>query len=498
VGQDNGWRPADEERDLSLPPHNLDAEEAVLGSILKHPPSIARVSDFLRAEDFYSPRNGKIYAAMLSLLAQPRPIDYHTVADELTQLGTFEAAGGLLYLTELNVVTPTSAHIEHYAQIVADHAARREMIAFAQDVTERAYAGKLDPQDVIAFGRARLDAIEQARGGQVSSLDSFPVPEDWGQAVASPLAEVEYVTDLVRPGRILLVAAVEGVGKSYVRDELAIRLAHAGGSFAGTWPINQRGRVLVLSEMHHDDDIRYRDDVLKALELTRECLVGRYWHHDLATAANGESPLLAPDWRTWVTRWCREHEVIVLFVDTVTTATGGMDSWGQGMVKLFADLRAMLAELPTLGLVLNVHLSKPKGGHQQRDITAVLGDWAKWVDVVVLLEDAGAGTTKLTTAKRVRRPRTILALRQRGLLVQPSFLGGEASSHPKVAPEAFLAAVRATPGIDRKALATLLGVGTDSVHRYAEQAPTQVVERKDTGTRYAKYRFYPLEQPSEG
>src|SRR5215471_11977747 len=92
-----------EERDLSLPPHSLQAEEAVLGSVLKNPASIVRVSDFLRPEDFYQQRNKHVFRAMLALFTDGQPIDYHSTADRLQQLGVYEASGGQLYLSELNL-----------------------------------------------------------------------------------------------------------------------------------------------------------------------------------------------------------------------------------------------------------------------------------------------------------------------------------------------------------------------------------------------------------
>src|ERR1051326_3317933 len=107
-----------EERDLSLPPHSLQAEEAVLGSVLKNPTSIVRVADFLRPEDFYNQRNQHVYRAMLALFSDGIPIDYHSTADRLDQHGVYEAAGGLLYLSELNLSTPTAAYIDHYGRIV--------------------------------------------------------------------------------------------------------------------------------------------------------------------------------------------------------------------------------------------------------------------------------------------------------------------------------------------------------------------------------------------
>src|SRR5260370_3644462 len=89
-----------EERDLSLPPHSIQAEEAVLGSILKNPASIVRVSDFLKPEDFYQQRNKHVFRAMLSLVTNGKPNDYHSTAHSLPHARTYEAPGALLYLSE--------------------------------------------------------------------------------------------------------------------------------------------------------------------------------------------------------------------------------------------------------------------------------------------------------------------------------------------------------------------------------------------------------------
>src|ERR1051325_1179785 len=119
--------PGAEERDLSLPPHSIQAEEAVLGSVLKNPASVVRVSDFLKPEDFYQQRNRHVFRAMLALFADGQPIDYHSTADRLQQQGAYEASGGLLYLSELNLATPSAAHIEHYGKIVERTSIMRQL-----------------------------------------------------------------------------------------------------------------------------------------------------------------------------------------------------------------------------------------------------------------------------------------------------------------------------------------------------------------------------------
>src|SRR5918911_2585975 len=142
----------DGERDLNLPPHSPEAEEAVLGSVLKNPASIVQIADFLRAEDFYAPRNRHVFKAMLAINADGRPIDYHTLADQLRQLDLYEASGGLIYLSELNLATPTAAHIEHYARIVERTSIMRQLISKAQSISELAYRDNLDPE--VALDKA--------------------------------------------------------------------------------------------------------------------------------------------------------------------------------------------------------------------------------------------------------------------------------------------------------------------------------------------------------
>jgi replicative DNA helicase len=141
VDEGSGAAVADD-RDLSLPPHSQQAEEAVLGSVLKNSTSIVHVSDFLRAEDFYAQRNRHVFRAMVTLFADGLPIDYHSIADRLQQLGLYEASGGLMYLSQLSLSTPTSAHIEHYGRIIERTSVGRQLIARAQTIAEIAYRDK--------------------------------------------------------------------------------------------------------------------------------------------------------------------------------------------------------------------------------------------------------------------------------------------------------------------------------------------------------------------
>jgi hypothetical protein len=294
---------------------------------------------------------------------------------------------------------------------------------------------------------------------------AFPEPEDRGTATLSPLGAVEYVEDIARPGRIVVWAAEEGAGKSYTVDgELGIRVAVAGGSLAGTWPILKTGPVLVLSEMHPDDDFGREETILPALGLDRSALTGRYYRLPLMTAAGGPPALTVPEWRAWITDWLREHGALLLIIDTATGATQ-VDPWGQAIQAVYRDLRAMLEAYPELAVVLLLHLKKPQGRGERR-ISDVLGEWGRWCDVVVLQEQDGTNRTKLSTSKRVRHMRRISATRSEGLLIDPVDL--DEMRGQKVPEDAVLAAIVAQPGISFRELGAALDVSKDTAARYVK------------------------------
>jgi len=366
---------------------------------------------------------------------------------------------------------------EHAAFTAADEARRQaEIDADPELAAQRDELGLLPAWQGVDRERERLAAAKVP----------WPEPENRGTAVLSAQGDVEYVVDLgVRPGRILLVGAEEGTGKSYAIDsELGIRLACAGGAFAGTWPIRETVPVLVLSEMHADDDHAREETVLAALEKQRADLDRNYWRLSLMTAAGGAPALTVPEWRTWITGWMAEHGVRVLVVDTATGATA-VDPWGKAIQDVYRNLRGMLAEYPELAIVLIVHLKKPSGRGERR-ISDVLGEWGRWCDVVLMLEADGATRTKISTYKRVRTPRRIVAVKRDGLLVEPIDLAD--AKGPKVPTDKVLAAIRERPGIGYADLGKKLDVSKDTAGRYVA-ALGDLVDVAKTGPRGAAMVF---------
>ena len=100
-----------------------------------------------------------------------------------------------------------------------------------------------------------------------------------------------------------------------------------------------------MSEMHADDDFEREATVLKSLGCQRSDLAGRLYRIPLMTAAGGRPALAVPEWYAWMTGWLRDHEVLMLTVDTATAASQ-VDPWGQAIQTIYGQLRRMLEEYP--------------------------------------------------------------------------------------------------------------------------------------------------------
>lgn len=223
-----------------LPPNNLDAEQAFIGSLLTDRDAIAEVADWVTPDAFYHGANGTIYRAMLALWRVRRPCDLVTLGDLLLSRAKLDEIGGHAYLAHLLTVVPTAIHAAHYGEIVMAHATRRAVIDAAAEIVRSAYQGDVEMDDLTsgmrrageAFARPPKDGagtfaagMEPHRNLTLSrwdgSLEEHIVP--------TGVASIDRKTyGGFKAGELIVIGARPGMGKTSIALQMAKAAASTG------------------------------------------------------------------------------------------------------------------------------------------------------------------------------------------------------------------------------------------------------------------------------
>jgi replicative DNA helicase len=215
-----------------IPPHDLDAEISILGSILLEPLSIAKVLQFLHPEDFYRENNGQIYRAALDLFAAGEPIDNVTLAAQLQTMGLLERVGGRAQLASMQSIVPTAANIEYYGRIVKEKAYKRRLISAGGNIAGFGYDDSIEAEDAInqaqslVFGVADdRDQRELARLYDLlgPAMERISVLMESGQGVVgipSGFHDLDRMTGGFKDSDLIIVAGRPAMGKCLAYNSL--------------------------------------------------------------------------------------------------------------------------------------------------------------------------------------------------------------------------------------------------------------------------------------
>lgn len=220
-----------------LPPHDIPAEESVLGSLLLDELAIRKVLSFLSPDDFYRERNRWVYEACLNIDKRNDPTDQVSVAHELDRTKHLEDVGGAAYLSHLVAVVPTSVHIVHYAEIVRDTGEQRRFIRAAGQLAQNAY--NRVPSSELAQGmvnhglsvlesrrsRGRLRKVSEAvREHMPAALENFNTGFR-KRGVPSGFGSLDFMLGGFEPGKLYVVGARTSMGKTMFALTLAGNVA---------------------------------------------------------------------------------------------------------------------------------------------------------------------------------------------------------------------------------------------------------------------------------
>ncbi|MGI5205710.1 replicative DNA helicase [Spirillospora sp. CA-108201] len=209
------------------PPHDISAEQGVLGGMLLSPDAIAEVVEMLRTPDFYRPAHQIIYDVVLDLYGRGDPADAVTVAGELTKNGEIGRIGGAPYLHTLISLVPTAANAGYYAKIVHERAVLRRLVEAGTRIVQMGYAADgADADEVLDRAQAEVFAIAEKRAGEdyVALSEIMPGALDeieaigsrGGQMVGCPtgFADLDALTNGLHAGQMIVVAARPAMGKA--------------------------------------------------------------------------------------------------------------------------------------------------------------------------------------------------------------------------------------------------------------------------------------------
>jgi len=257
-----------------LPPHDIDAEEAVNGSLLIDGTAIYRIATFLNQQDFYSEQNQLVYGACLSLYQRNEAINQITVAQELDRRGKLETCGGAAYLSHLISIVPTSLDIENYAQIVYRLSLMRHLISAAGQIAAIGY--EADPDVDASLSKAE-DVLFRLRHGQSPRdfvhvrqvLDKYfetaPGPTAEAEGYRGPISQTlsgftgldEFLGGF-QPSDLVIIAGRTSLGKTSLALSIARNAAVEQGACVALFSLEMAQEPLVLRLLANESGINSR------------------------------------------------------------------------------------------------------------------------------------------------------------------------------------------------------------------------------------------------
>jgi replicative DNA helicase len=324
---------------INTPPQNLDVEASLLGSLLIDSDAFIKIGDLISADDFFDEQHRVIFAAMRILHDKRSPIDILTLSEQLKSSSQLESIGGAGYLTELTNFVPTAAHLEQYAQIVAEKSVRRRLINASQDIASIGFDENKSLQELIEEAETRLfevsqrhvrqdiTSLESILGESFDRLDDLHRNKGGIRGIPTGLRDLDKLLAGLQRSDLIVVAARPSMGKTAIMLNMSLDIATKA----------KQGSVLYFSlEMSKEqlvDRLLAAEAGVDAWKLrTGEGLTDEDFER--LSAAMGElaeapifiddtSGITVSDLRTKARRLHHQHPLAAIMVDYLQLMSGG-------------------------------------------------------------------------------------------------------------------------------------------------------------------------------
>ncbi|MYM25057.1 replicative DNA helicase [Duganella sp. FT135W] len=256
--------PSDPQVDsLRVPPHSIEAEQSVIGGLLRDNASFDRIADMMQPDDFYRYDHRIIFEQIVRMINASKPADVITVFENLTQLGKADDVGGLAYLNAMAQNTPSAANIRRYAEIVRDRSVLRQLITVADDISGQAFSpqGK-ETKEILDEAESRIFAIAEqgARGAAgwlavqplltqvVERIDELYSRENQSEITGVPTGfiDLDRMTSGLQGGDLVIVAGRPSMGKTAFSVNIGENVAIEAGLPVAIFSMEMGGAQLAM------------------------------------------------------------------------------------------------------------------------------------------------------------------------------------------------------------------------------------------------------------
>jgi replicative DNA helicase len=423
------------------PPHDIAAEQCVLGGMLLSKDAISDVLDVIKGPDFYRPAHQIVYEAVLDLYGKGEPADAVTIAAELTKHGDISRVGGAPYLHTLIASVPTAANAGYYARIVRERAILRRLVEVGTRIVQLGYAGDGDADELVDRAEAEVYGITDRRVSEdyaplseimPGALDEIEAIGSRGgtlTGVPTGFADLDSLTNGLHPGQMVVIAARPAIGKS----TLALDLARAASVHAGM------SAVIFSLEMSRNE-ITMRLLSAEAKVALQTIRTGKLTDDDWTRLARrmgevAEAPLFIDDSpnmsmmeiRAKCRRLKQRHDLRLVIIDylQLMSSPKRVENRQQEVSELSRSLKLLAKELDVPVVALSQLNRGPEQRSDKRPMLSDLresGSIEQDADVVILLhrEDAyekespRAGEADFMVAKHRNGPTTTVTVAFQG------------------------------------------------------------------------------------
>lgn len=249
-----------------IPPHSVESEQSILGSILLDKEAIITVTETIQPEDFYKEAHKIIYECMVKLNNKNEPIDLITLTEELRKQGHLEDVGGISYITSLSTIVPTTSNVKYYSDIVKEKSVLRKLIKVSNDILNLGYDSSTKVEDILEKAEKQIFDISQEKSSEdfqsINSvlMDTYDMIErlytnkEEITGITSGFEDLNKKINGLQRTDLILIAARPAMGKTAFSLNLVQNAALKGNASVAVFSLEMSKEQLVqrmLSAQSH-------------------------------------------------------------------------------------------------------------------------------------------------------------------------------------------------------------------------------------------------------